>query len=68
MTKYKFTYHNAETNIKSRGSYDADNLADAFDTAWLFREDNEYVHITNTETNETFVTYDGVEFSVVPEV
>lgn len=30
MTKYEFTYHNAETNNECGFSYDAYNLADAF--------------------------------------
>ena len=68
MTKYKFTYHNAETDNECSFSYDANNLADAFDTAWFFRKDNEYVYITNTETDETILTDDGETFTVVPEV
>lgn len=68
MPKYKFTYHNAETNNECGFSYDADNLADAFDTAWFFRKDGEYVYITNPETGETFLTDDGVTLAVVPEV
>ena len=60
MTKYEFTYHNAETNNECSFSYDAENLADVFDTAWFFRQDKEYVYITSAETGETFI--------IVPEV
>lgn len=68
MTKFEITYHNAETDNECGFSYDADNLADAFDTAWFFRKDGEYVYITSTETNETFLTVDGATFALVPEV
>ena len=68
MTKYEITYHNAETNNESGGSYAFDTLTEALALVGIFRKDKEYVYITNLETDETFVTYDGFDFSVVPEV
>ena len=68
MTKFEITYHNAETDNECGFSYDADTLIDALDTASFFRKNGEYIYITNTETNETFLTDDGATLAVVPEV
>ena len=67
MTSYEITYHNAETNNES-GNQLSGTFTEALLLVSAFRKDGEYVYITNEETDETFVTYDGFTFSVVPEV
>lgn len=68
MTKYRITYCNAEANMVEATNYAFDTLTEALALVAIFRKDEEYVYITNEETDETFVTYDGFAFYVVPEV
>ena len=68
MTKYEVIYHNETTNNERGCNYENVTLTNALEFARKFRMPDEYVYITNLETNETFVTYNGYELSVVPEV
>lgn len=68
MARFELIYHNEETNNKRGCNYVDITLTKALAFARRFRTDDEYVYLTNLDTNETFITYNGFELSVVPEV
>lgn len=68
MARFELIYHNKDTNNERGCNYDNLTLTKALEFARHFRMHDEYVYLTNLDTNETFVTYNGFELSVVAEV
>lgn len=68
MAKFEVIYHSERTDNERGSNYLNLTLTEALEIARKFRMPEEYVYITNLDTGETFVTYNGYELSVVPEV